>query len=117
MFCIANTHTITHIMPVSFYSKELIIDNEPSVVERNSLWVQRFIKLNEDKFNRAFAYVGLGHLHDLFKKLKEVGFTISERLTLDKLDEILLDERVVIAEHAVRKAAMKGAFGIAYYPK
>ncbi len=114
---IANTHTITHLMLASFYSKELIIDNEPSVVERNSLWVQKLIKLNEEKFKLAFAHVGLGHLHDLFEKLKGVGFIVSDRLALDKLDEILLDDDCVLAEHAARKAAMKAAFGITHQPK
>ncbi len=100
-----------------FYSRELCIDKDPDVIERNGFWIQRLVKLNEEKFKLAFAHVGLDHLHDLFEKLKEVGFTVSERVSLAKLDEILLDEDCVVAEHKARKVAMKAAFGITYYPK
>ena len=100
-----------------FYSRELYFDQDPDVIERNGLWIQRLVKLNEEKFKLAFAHVGLFHLHDLFEKLKEVGFTVSERVSLAKLDEILLDEDCVVAEHKARKVAMKAAFGITYYPK
>ncbi len=106
-----STQTIA-VMLQDFYSKTLLIDNDPSVLARNTLWVERLVKLNEKSFNRAFAHVGNGHLHDLFKKLKQSDFNVSERVSLAKLDEILLEEDCVVAEHVARKTAMQAAFGI-----
>ena len=86
-----STQTIA-VIPQDFYSKTLLIDNDPSVLARNTLWVERLVKLNEKSFNRAFAYVGNGHLHDLFKKLKQSGFNVIERVSRNapqKLDQRL----------------------------
>ncbi len=92
------------------YSSDIPADKDPGLIERNRFWIQRLVKLNEEKFKLAFAHVGLRHLHDLFEKLNDVGFTVSERVSLAKLDEILLDKDCVVAEHAARKTAMKAAF-------
>ncbi|MDP4725121.1 MAG: hypothetical protein NWS47_02375 [Alphaproteobacteria bacterium] len=71
----------------NFYSNELIKDNSLNLLERNNIWIQRIMALNQRVFKSAFAYVGKGHLHDLFEKLTKLGFTVSERLSLAELED------------------------------
>ena len=71
----------------NFYSNELPKDNSLNLLERNNIWIQRIMALNQTVFKSAFAYVGKGHLHDLFEKLTKLGFTVSNRLSLAELED------------------------------
>ncbi|MBA4250089.1 MAG: hypothetical protein C0440_05835 [Candidatus Pelagibacter sp.] len=72
----------------NLYAQELPKDPSLDLHKRNDIWIERIMTLNQTVFKHAFAYVGMGHLHDLFEKLKNHNFVISPRLSLEELEDI-----------------------------
>lgn len=98
---------IESLNPSSFFSDDLRETQSLDVMERDDLWVPRIMTLDTEYFNLASGYVGIGHLKDLFKKLKTAGCHVSDRLSLVMLEELLLDEPAVLEEHRKLKEAQR----------
>lgn len=93
--------------PSTFFADDLRETQSLDVLERDALWARRIMAMGQEYFSLASGYVGVDHLLDLFKKLTNAGCKISDRLSLAKLEELLLDEPAVLEEHTRLKKAQR----------